>query len=166
MSKTMWKQPAQTKIQTTCQGYHVGYLSPLSKHFKMAKVVEVEVQNLEYHRIEEVFEDKVSNIFDTILSNGPIDVVKTKLKLLKDQGTEVHSIFRSYFHYFSTEKTLNFPEFVDWCTCNYSSSERVFMDATKSKIPCLVSPLVIRKIFSVRVELTQASKEYNEEIII
>ena len=77
----------------------------------MAQVKEVEAQNHEYQRIEEVFEDKDSDIFDTILLNGPIDVVKTKLKLLKDQGTEVHSIFMSYFHYFTTEKTLKFPEF-------------------------------------------------------
>ena len=63
----------------------------------MVEVEEVEVQNLEYQRIEEVFEDKDSNIFDTILFNGPIDSVKTKLKLLKYKGTEVHGIF-SYFH--------------------------------------------------------------------
>ena len=48
---------------------------------------------MEYQRIEKVFEDKESNIFDTILLNGPIDFVKTKLKPLKDQGTEVHGIF-------------------------------------------------------------------------
>ena len=72
------------------------------KVFKMVEVEEVEAQNLEYQRIEEVFEDKDSNILDTILLNGPIDAVKTKLKLLKDQVTEVYSIFRSSFHYFST----------------------------------------------------------------
>ena len=50
----------------------------------MVEVEEVETRNLEYHRIEEAFEDKGSDIFDTILLNGPIDAVKTKLKLLKD----------------------------------------------------------------------------------
>ena len=91
---------------------------PTKQVFKMVEVEEVEVQNLEYHRIEEVFEDKESDIFDTILLNGPIDSVKAKLKPLKDQGTEVHGIFKSYFHYFTTEQTLNFLEFVYWCTCN------------------------------------------------
>ena len=79
----------------------------------MVEVEEVEVQNLEYQRIKEVFEDKDSDCFDTILLNGTIDSVKPKLKLLKDQGTKTHGIFNSYFHYFSTKQTLNYPEFVD-----------------------------------------------------
>ena len=68
----------------------------------MVGVEEVETHNLEYHRIEDVFEDKDLDIFDTILLNGPIYSIKTKLKLLKDQGTKLHGIFKSYFHYFST----------------------------------------------------------------
>ena len=84
----------------------------------MDEVEEVEVWNLEYQRIEDIFEDKYLEIFDTILLNGPIKSVKTESRLLKDQGMEVHCIFNSYFHYFSTEKTLNFPNFFDWCACN------------------------------------------------
>ena len=53
----------------------------------MDEVEEVESLNLKYHKIEELFEDKDSKIFDNILLNGPIEVVKNKLKLLKDQGT-------------------------------------------------------------------------------
>ena len=84
------------------------------KVFKMVEVEEVEAQNPEYQRIEEVFEDKDSDCFDTILLNGTIDSIKPKLKLIKDQGTEIHGIFKSYFHYFSTKQTLNYPKFVDW----------------------------------------------------
>ena len=40
------------------------------------------------------------------------------------------------------------------------------MDATKSKISCPFSPLVIKKTFFVPVEFTEVSKEYNEESII
>ena len=50
----------------------------------MVEVEEVEALNLEYQNIEELFEDKESEIFDTILLNGPIEAVKNKLKLLKD----------------------------------------------------------------------------------
>ena len=53
----------------------------------MVEVEEVEVQNLEYQRIKEAFEDKDSDFFDTILLNGTIESIKPKLKLLKDQGT-------------------------------------------------------------------------------
>ena len=50
----------------------------------MAEVEEVESLNLEYQKMEELFEDKDSEIFDAILLNGPIEAVKNKLKLLKD----------------------------------------------------------------------------------
>ena len=53
----------------------------------MVEVEEVEALNLEYQKIEEKFEDKDSEIFDTILLNGCIEAVKNNLKLLKDQGT-------------------------------------------------------------------------------
>ena len=41
---------------------------------------------LEYQKIEELFEDKDLEIFDTILLNGPIKAVKNKLKLLRTRG--------------------------------------------------------------------------------
>ena len=110
----------------------------------MDEIEEVEVLNLEYQKIEELFEDKDSKTFDIILLNGPIEALKNKLKLLKHQGIEIHNFYKSYFHYFSTDQTLNCPEFIDWCATNYSSPDRVVMDTTSSKILCLVSPLVIR----------------------
>ena len=63
----------------------------------MAGVREVEALSLEYQKIEELFEDKDSEIFDTILLNGPIEALKNKLKLLRDQGKKIHSVYKSYF---------------------------------------------------------------------
>ena len=99
----------------------------------MAYVEYVESLNLEYQKIEELFEDKDAEVFDTILLKGPIDVVKQKLKLLKDHGTYIHNVYPSYFHYFTTDETLNCPEFIDWCSINYSYSQRLVMDTTSSK---------------------------------
>ena len=45
----------------------------------MDEVEEVESMNLEYQNIKDLFEDKDSEIFDTILLNGPIEAVKNKL---------------------------------------------------------------------------------------
>ena len=42
----------------------------------MAQIENVEAQNLEYHKIEELFEDKDAEVFDTILLNGPLDTIK------------------------------------------------------------------------------------------
>ena len=129
---------------------------PLSilKLYKMAQVENVEVQNLEYQKLEELFEDRDSEVFDTILLNGWIDTFKKKLKLLKDQGTDIHNVYQNYFHFFTIDQTLDPPEFVDWCANNYSLSEKFIMDITNSKILCPVNYLVIRKTLLVPDEFT------------
>ena len=123
-------------------------------------------QNLEYQKIQEISEDRDSEIFDTILLNQPVETMRNKLKLLRDQGTDMQDIYRSFFHHFSIDQNLNCPEFLNWCATSYSSSERVIMDTSKSKIPCLVIPLVVRKTLSVPIEFNQRAKEYNEEGIV
>ena len=45
---------------------------------------EIEAQDLEYHNIEEVFEDRDSEFFDTLLSFGLVNQLKYKIKTLKD----------------------------------------------------------------------------------
>ena len=132
-------------------------LSPL-KLYKMDQVENVEAQNLEYQEFEELFEDRDVEVFDTILLNGPIDIVKQNLKLLKYQGIDIHNFYQSYFPFFITGQTLNCPEFVDWCAKKYSLYERVIIDISISKILYLVSPLVVRK--------TVLVSDYNEQSIV
>ena len=76
----------------------------------MENVEGMEAQVLKYQKIEEVLADKDCEFFDTILSVSSVDLLKNKLKVLKDQGIDVHGVFLSHFHFFTTEKTLNFPE--------------------------------------------------------
>ena len=109
----------------------------------MYSVEGVEAQALEYQKIEEVFEDKDSEFFNTLLSFGSVNQLKSKLKLLKDQGTDIHGVCRSYFQFFYPKKTLGFLEFLEWCCSNYSSSKRVIMDADKTKIFCPLNPFII-----------------------
>ena len=111
----------------------------------MAQVENVEAQDSKYYKFEELFEDRDAEIFDTILLNGPIDIVKKKLNLLKDQGTDIHNVYQYYFHFFTTDQTLKFLEFVDWCDDNYSLFERVITDITKSEIICSISPWSLEK---------------------
>ena len=75
----------------------------------MAHVESVEAQNLEYQNMKELFEDRDDEVFDTILLNGPIYTLTKKLKLLKYQGNNIHNIYQSYFHFFATDQTLNYP---------------------------------------------------------
>ena len=41
-------------------------------------------QVLEYHKIEDVFKDKDSEVFDTILSVSSIDLLKINLNVLRE----------------------------------------------------------------------------------
>ena len=41
---------------------------------------EIEARVLEFHKIEEVFEDRYFDIFDTMLSFFPINYLKTKIQ--------------------------------------------------------------------------------------
>ena len=50
----------------------------------MAQFDSMEVQDLEYHKVEEDFKDRDVKVFDIILLNGPIGEVKEKPILLKE----------------------------------------------------------------------------------
>ena len=82
----------------------------------------MKVQDVEYQKVEENFEDRDVEVFDMLLLNGPIGDVKEKLRLLKEQGTGVHNIYQSYFHFFTTDQTPSCPKFVAWCADNCSLS--------------------------------------------
>ena len=65
--------------------------------FKMDQVENVEALSLEYHKVEELFEYRDAEVFEPFFLSGPIDTVKHKLKLLKDEGTDIHNFYQSYF---------------------------------------------------------------------
>ena len=59
-------------------------------YLNMENVEGMEAQVLEYQKIEEVFEYKDCEVFDTILSVSSIDILKNKLKvLMRHRGTRI-----------------------------------------------------------------------------
>ena len=76
---------------------------------------EIEAQALEFQKIEEVLEDRDSEVFDTLLSFGSINQLKTKIKTFQYQGTDLHGVCMSHFYFLCLEQTLNFLDFVEWC---------------------------------------------------
>ena len=78
------------------------------------EVVEVEDSEelvVSCQKDEKSFEDKNVEVSDTILLNETIEMDKNKLKIIKDQGSDTHCVFRSLFYFFSIDQTPNFPEF-------------------------------------------------------
>ena len=87
----------------------------------------------DFNKLEEIF-DMENDVFEIVLSFGPIHELKNKLKTLETQGICVHGIHKSYFLHFCPNQSLKFLNFVMWCETNYSQSEQVIMDSSHSKI--------------------------------
>ena len=133
---------------------------------EVVEVADNEELGVSYQKDEKSYEDKNVEIFDTILMNETIETTKTKLKILKDQGTDTHGVFKYFFYFFSVDQNPNCPEFVEWCVNNYSAAEGVIMNKTKSRILFHVHDSVIRKALSVPDDFVQSSQEYKEENVI
>ena len=74
----------------------------------LLKMDEIEVVDCEElwvscQKDEKRFEDKNDEVSDTILMNETIETAKNKLKIIKDQGSETHGVFRSLFYFFSID---------------------------------------------------------------
>ena len=111
-------------------------------------------------KVEESFEDKNVEVFYTILLNETIEMAKNKLKILKDQGSDTHGVFMSFFYFFSLNQTPNCLEFVEWCVNNYSATEAVVMDKPKSRILFTILAFVIHKTLFVPNDFFCLSQEY------
>jgi len=85
-------------------------------------------------RIEEILLDENVEIFDTILVGEAIETARGKLETLKNQGRDTYGVFKSFFHLFSVNQTPHCPEFVEWCVENFSVTEGVIINKSKSKI--------------------------------
>ena len=81
--------------------------------------------------------------------NEAIKIAKNNLKILKDQGSDTHGIFKSFFYFFYVDQTPNCPEFVKWCVNKYSAAEGVIMNKPKSRILFPIHVSVIRKTLSI-----------------
>ena len=73
----------------------------------------IETHGLEYQKVEELLDHRNADVFYPVLLNGHIEAMKHKLNLIRDQGMDLHNIYHSFFHLFSTEQTPGFLEFVD-----------------------------------------------------
>ena len=75
-------------------------------------------------------------------------------------------ICSSFSYYFSIKQTLPYPEFVEWCANSYSSSERVIMSHTTSKILCKVDAKTIRGILILPDNFPDSYESLNEKVLI
>ena len=94
---------------------------------------------------EDYLVDRDRGVCDPFLSIGSVSVSKERLWHYNSQGNDVVNVCKSFLYYFVVEKTLHFPEFAEWCTLNYSPSQRVIVSQSTSRILCKINAKVIHK---------------------
>ena len=110
--------------------------------------------------------DRDRNVFDPIFSACSVSVSKERLWQYNSQGNDILNVCSSFLYYFSIEQTLPFPEFFEWCANSYSSSEKVIMSHTMSKILCRVDTKNIRKVLSLPNSFPDSYESLNEQVLI
>ena len=111
---------------------------------------------------EEVVIDRERNFFDPIMSVCSVSVSKERLWQYNSQGNDILNVCSSFLYYFAIEQTLPFPKFVEWCVNSYSSSERVVMSHTTSKILCRVDAKSVREMLSLVDNFPISPESFNE----
>ena len=101
---------------------------------------------------EEILMDENAEIFDIILVWETIEATRGKLEVRKNQGSDTYGVFKSFFHFFSIDQTPHCPEFVEWCADNFSATEGVIMNRSKSKILYSFQAPVVHKTLHVPYE--------------
>ena len=70
-----------------------------------------------------------------------------------------------HFCYFAIEQTLHFPKFVESCASNYSSSERVIVSRSTSRILCRIDAKAIREFLNLPDNYPDSRESVNESVL-
>ena len=114
---------------------------------------------------EEFLVDRDRGVYDPFLSSGNVSFIKERLWWYNSQGNDILNSYKSFLYYFSIEQTLPFPEFVEWCASNYSSSERVIVSRSMSKILCRIDEKAIHGFLNLLDNYPDSGESVNESIL-
>ena len=96
---------------------------------------------------------------------GSVSVIKEKLWRYNSQGNDILNACKLFLYHFSIEQTLHFLEFIEWCAINYSSSERVIVSRSTSRILCRIDAKAIREILNFPDNYPNSRESVNESIL-
>ena len=115
---------------------------------------------------EEVDIDRERNVFDPILSVCNVSISQECLWQYKSQGNDILNVCNSFLYYFAVEQTLPFPKFIKWCENSYSSSERVIISHTTSKIIYRIDVKYVHRMLSLPDSVLVNLESFNEQVLI
>ena len=70
-----------------------------------------------------------------------------------------------FLYHFALEQTLHFHEFAEWCTVNYSHSQRIIVSRSTSKILCKIDASVVRENLSLPESYPVNRESVNESVL-
>ena len=114
---------------------------------------------------EECLVDRDRGVYDPFLYVGSVSVIKEKLWRYNSQGNDILNACNSFLYHFSIEQTLHFHEFVEWCAVNYSSSERVIVSHSTSRILCKIDAKAIRENLNLPNNYPDSREPVNESVL-
>ena len=114
---------------------------------------------------EEYLVDRDRGVCDPFLSVGSVSVSEEKLWQYNLQGNDILNACKSFLYYFAVEQILHFPEFAEWCAVNYSSSQRVIVSQSTSRILCKIDVNVIRENLNFPDNYPDCHEPVNESIL-
>ena len=121
--------------------------------------------NLVLDEREECLVDRDRGVNDPFLSVGSVSVIKERLWRYNSQGNDILNACKSFLYHFAIEQTLPFPEFAEWCAVNYSSTERVVLSHSTSRILCKIDAKAIREILNLPSNYPDSREPVNESIL-
>jgi hypothetical protein len=115
---------------------------------------------------EEALIDRDSDIFDTEITILPISVSKRNLSDKVGRCILFLEAVQATIVLYAVEIAFPFPEFISWCTEQYSHEERVIVNKQGYEVMCRVESLSIRYSLGIPESLSVISEPFNEEKII
>ena len=114
---------------------------------------------------EEYLVDRDRGVCDPFLSMGSVSFSKERLWQYNSQGNDILNACKSFLYHFVVEQTLRFPDFAEWCAVNYSSSERVIVSHSTSRILCKIDAKAIRENLNLPDNYLENRESVNESIL-
>lgn len=115
---------------------------------------------------EEALIDRYSYVFDTEITISPISVSRRNLSDNVGRSIPFLEAVQESIVPYAVEVTFYFPEFIGWCTEQYSHEERVVINKQRSKVMCRVESLSIQDSLTIPESFSTVSEPFNEEKLI
>jgi hypothetical protein len=115
---------------------------------------------------EEAIIDRDSNAFDTEITISLISVSRRNLSDKVGMCISFLEVVHATIVPYVVEIAFPFPEFIGWCTEQYSHEERVVVNKQGSEVMCRIEILSIRDSLSIPESFSAVSEPFNEEKLI